>query len=579
MFFRTCLVLLFLLSSHVPFAATTHSVSISESAGGPQPSAFPSHTQLSAEAPTYTVRGTIVNSVTGEAIPGALVQLYSESQRSLLTNSDGKFLFERVPAGQVNVTAQKPGYFAPNLLPASVPRPPPTVTVGPDAPSAVLKLIPEGLIYGRISDDNGEPLEDFPVRLLSERVVNGKKTQREWREATTSEDGEFRFADLTPDVYFLFAGPSPQPEPIAAKLSLQGYPAVFYPGVPDLSSANPIEIIPGKRVEVHLALAPQPFYRVSGTVSGYPPGGVLNLQVFNAAGQPIGMNSAFEPDKGTFHTQFIPAGPCTITARAQDSKSQQTFSASRSLNVNSDLSGVHLTLLPGITIPINVRVEATHADESNESNARVVGFSRRAIAIAGAAADEQQQEVVPAQVTLSSTNGGVPQMQYGSSVAGSPARRFLALQSVEAGTYTVQISLSGTYYVQSANSGSVDLLRNDLTITPGAPVQPIDIVLRDDFALLSGAVRADGRNAPSLILLIPETSGTEPRFQPTNPDGSFNIEYLAPGNYKILAIDSADNFEYTKPDALQKYLVYARDVTLGPHQSAKIDLDVVRPGD
>jgi hypothetical protein len=532
---------------------------------------------MSAEAPTYTLRGTVVNSVTGEAIPGALVQLYSESQRSLLTGSDGRFLFERVPAGQVNVTAQKPGFFASNSLSASTPKLPPMVAVGPDAPSAVLKLVPEGLIYGRISGDNGEPLEDFPVRLLSERTVNGKKTQREWRETITSEDGEFRFADLAPDAYFLFAGPSPQPEPISAKLSPQGYPAVFYPGVPDLSSASAIEITPGKRVEAHLALVPQPFYRVSGTVSGYPSGQIINLQIFNAAGQPIGMNSAFEPDKGTFQTQFIPAGPCTITARAQDPKSQQAFSVSRSLHVNSDLSGIHLTLLPGITIPVNVRVEATHPDESNESNGPVVGFSR--LARTGTAADEPQQEVVPAQVTLSSTNGGAPQMQYGSSLVGSPGRRSLALQSVEAGTYTVQISLSGAYYVQSANSGSVDLLRNDLTITPGGSIQPIDIVLRDDFALLSGAVRADGRNAPGVVLLIPEASATEPRFHPANPDGSFNIGYLAPGNYKILAIDSTDNFEYTKPDVLQKYLFHARDITLAPNQSAKIDLDVVRPGD
>lgn len=576
MFFRTCLVLFFLLSFHVPFVATTHSVSISESAGVPQPSALPSHAQMSAEAPTYTLRGTVVNSVTGEAIPGALVQLYSESQRSLLTGSDGKFLFERVPAGQVNVTVQKPGFFASNSLPSAIPKLSPIVTVGPDAPSAVLKLVPEGLIYGRISGDNGEPLEDFPVRLLSERVVNGKKTQREWREAITGEDGEFRFADLAPDAYFLFAGPSPQQEPISAKLSPQGYPAVFYPGVPGLSSASAIEITPGKRVEVRLALASQPFYRVSGTVSGYPSGQIINLQVFNAAGQPIGMNSAFEPDKGTFQTQFIPAGPCTITARAQDPKSQQTFSVSRSLNVNADLSGVHLTLLPGITIPVNVRVEATHPDES-ESTGRVVGFSR--LARTGAAADEQQQEVVPAQITLLSRGDTAPQMQYGSSLVGSPDRRSLALQNVEAGTYTVQISPSGTYYVQSANSGSVDLLRNDLTIAPSGSVQPIDIVLRDDFALLSGAVRADGRNATGVILLLPETSATELRFQPTNPDGSFNIGYLAPGNYKILAIDSTDNFEYTKPDVLQKYLFHARDITLAPNQSAKIDLDVVRPGD
>jgi len=61
----------------------------------------------------YTLRGTVVNSVTGEAVRGALVQIYFNGQRSVLTGPDGKFQFDGLPAGQTNITvaARKPGFF------------------------------------------------------------------------------------------------------------------------------------------------------------------------------------------------------------------------------------------------------------------------------------------------------------------------------------------------------------------------------------------------------------------------------------------------------------------------------------
>src|SRR6202171_2736497 len=72
--------------------------------------------QFQTGARTHTARGTVVNSATGEPINAALVQLNGGRQRSVLTGADGKFQFEGVANGYFQITAQKPGYFAPEQL-------------------------------------------------------------------------------------------------------------------------------------------------------------------------------------------------------------------------------------------------------------------------------------------------------------------------------------------------------------------------------------------------------------------------------------------------------------------------------
>src|SRR5713101_5869519 len=62
------------------------------------------------DPPTYTLKGTVVNSVTGEPIRGALVQIYADRQRSVLTGPEGKFQIENLSRGTFGVQCRKPGY-------------------------------------------------------------------------------------------------------------------------------------------------------------------------------------------------------------------------------------------------------------------------------------------------------------------------------------------------------------------------------------------------------------------------------------------------------------------------------------
>lgn len=531
--------------------------------------------QFQAEPRTYTANGTVINSVTGEAIGGALVQISGARQLAMLTGADGKFQFEGLANGTFPLSVRKPGYFSPEEIRRAGTRPV-LVSTAEERP-VTLRLVPEGVIYGRISGDGGEPLENIPVQIVWEHTENGRKARDANRTVQTDEQGEFRVPELQQGRYFIFAGPSYWPVSFPTKISqsvARGYTGLFYPGVPDLASATPVEITPGKHTEVNLTLTSQPYYRISGSVSGYSPEMPVQLQILSASGQELGGGLNLDEARGTFRSWWFPAGPCTITAQAQDSKTNQQYFASQPLNVTSDLAGVHLTLAPGAVIPVNARVEATR--ETSRGLAAQQTFFWRG-------PKQAVNQYSPARVMLTARGRLFSQQQQYSQSATEedPA---LAIRNVPPGVYSVEVQTMGDYYVQSARSGSVDLLEQTLTVAPGDSNQPIEIVLRDDFASLEGNLTFDGRGDTATVLIIPtnqmvNAQATRLEVSATSGSRSFQIPQLAPGEYKVLAVYDPEKLEDDDPEAMGKYLSRGQHLSLAPNQKARVEMQVMRIGE
>jgi hypothetical protein len=329
---------------------------------------------------------------------------------------------------------------------------------------------------------------------------------------------------------------------------------VYYPVGSELAAAAPIAISPGKKVEINLTLSPQPFYRVSGSINGYAPNQPVNLQLRNSAGIPLPYNWRFDSASGSFRINGVPAGAYTLHADAPDSRGH-SLTASVPLTVNTDLSGLHLILLPTVTIPIRMSVTASRT---------------------GAERFWEQENYFPAYVQLVARNAGLFELRYGSQQVGERGAASLELQNVAPGTYSVEVNPNGPLYVQSATSGTVNLLESDLSVAPGSSPQPIEITLRDDVAFLSGTVSLENQPLNATILAFSEHPSIPPRIQPTYSGGNFQLPSLPPGTYKILAVDHPDRLEYANPEAVKKYLSKAREVTLSPEQSAKIDLELTK---
>ncbi len=113
----------------------------------------------------------------------------------------------------------------------------------------------------------------------------------------------------------------------------------------------------------------------------------------------------------------------------------------------------------------------------------------------------------------------------------------------------------------------------------GSPVQPIEIVMRDDFAVLSGTVWLDGRRTQGTVLVIPELAPRGAKMVFTDPTGAFQIGTLPPGEYRVLAFDRIDDLEYTNPEATRNYVSGARTVRLWPNQETTVNLELQKRGD
>src|ERR1700692_1445806 len=94
------------------------------------------------ESKSQTVSGQVVNSVTGEPIARARVQV--SAQQAGLTDHDGHFEFDNVSAEPAYAFASKPGYFAEDKA------------VPAQGQSITVQLIPEAILFGTITDPHGQ---------------------------------------------------------------------------------------------------------------------------------------------------------------------------------------------------------------------------------------------------------------------------------------------------------------------------------------------------------------------------------------------------------------------------------------
>jgi len=493
------------------------------------------------------VDGSVVNTATGEPIRGALVQGFVGKQIAVLTGADGKFHLEKVRAGQITLTANKPGYFSerdPSSLAVFSSFP-----VGPDSPPVILRLVPEGVIFGRVTDEDGEPAF-LPVKVLAFHILNGRKKIEKVFSGFSNDDGEFRVANLHPGTYYVAAGPSQssvRKKDSSGRMREMGASGEFYPGVADFAGATPIQVAAGAAVRTDISLAGQPFFEISGKVSGYPEGSFANVQLMDTSGEQLEQGYEFDAKTGAFQ-MHAPGGIYELQATAQDAAGR-SLSARRRITVQADTTGMHLALVPAIDIAVHVRLDA---------------------------ADSLAHGLPLANITLVPAEGSPGSVPVGASSEGSEGQSSVVIRNVLPGSYSADIAAMGLWYVDSARCGSTDLLRGDLVVAAGALSCTIEITMRGDVAMLEATITGD--NVPNAVslLLVPENGATRVVNVYRQPDTTFETQGLAPGRYKVLALDRIDDLEYANREAIEPLLAKAQEITLQPGKKTPFKLELIR---
>ncbi len=531
---------------------------------------------------TSTVHGTVINAVTRDPVGRALV--YSPDDRyATLTDSEGHFEFELpkavaesggfvvagIPGGLSWLMARKPGFVDDPAENRQV-----EVTPGKEI---TIPLVPEGLIIGRVTAGT-EVAAGVNVQLMRQQVQDGMPRWMPQGSERTNSNGEFRFAELLPGAYKVLTSEwmDNDPETFIPGGQRYGYPPAYYLNAADFSTAATIRLTAGQTLQADFSLVRHPYYSVKIPVVNVEQNGGLNITVSpqgqHGPGFSLGYNRGRDAIEGT-----LPNGKYLVEA---NSYGPNSASGSVSITVaGAPVEGPAMVLARGNSIPINIKEEFTstewNASGTTSSNGRTFATPRLRLLL--------NVWAEPADDFLRGKFGGNLRNPTG------PDDNSMVLENLTPGRYWLRITAQRGY-VASASMGGVDLLHEPLIVVPGATT-PIDIVMRDDNAEIEGTLRGVSSAAVSAAETLGAGVSTPPGYVyciplpdsagqflelPASPEGKFNYQMVAPGNYRVLAFKSQQrNLPFRDAQAMKPYETKGQVVRFAPGQKTSLELEVL----
>jgi len=285
--------------------------------------------QSDANQKTARVEGTIL-SLNGDPVRKATVRLQGLATQpgqpptayGETTDSAGKFLFDDVAPGRYTLSADKPGfvgarYGARSNTSAGTQL---NLTAGMDMKDLAIKMTPQGVIAGKVVDQDGDPVISVQVQAMRIAYTGGRKQLQPTSGTQTNDLGEYRLINLAPGRYFISATDNrrtiqtfAQERPGRAGTVQEGNITTYYPNGADISSAVAVDVAAGAEMRgSDIRLLQAKVYTVRGKTadaSGAPPSAFLQLMRKDTSGNlpPFlngGGSSQVRPD-GTFEFRGI----------------------------------------------------------------------------------------------------------------------------------------------------------------------------------------------------------------------------------------------------------------------------------
>jgi len=515
----------------------------------------------------FEISGRLVNSVTGEAIRGATMQLAPVTERSQTQHvdsaSDGSFAFRSLPAAKYSLSALAQGY-------------PPQffeqhgqfntgVVTGPDKTSTglIFRLNPEGAISGKVLDEHNEPVRTAQILLFEKSNDTGRRLIERRSQAQTNDLGEYHLTHLREGTYYLALAAQPwyrrylapmmrsvgtgQPKAEMDPALDVAFPVTYYPGTTDADGAGALIVHPGDRLTADFDLTPVQSLHLTiptGTSEGGPPMQPnFRERVF---GEPWGF---VQPNivwgQGEIQVSGIAPGDYEVnfSQRGNRRPDGMDFSGpgersvkTQQLNLQSDgeldpSSGVDLESIHG-----TIKFEGASPPNNSFIQLRDLNTGR----LFGARAD---------------------------------AKGEFQLQPRHAGRYVMALANAPGYAIQSISATGARVSGRTIEFT-GTQAAELTVKASQGVGTINGTVmNGDKPLSGALVMLVPPDVADNIslfRRDQSDSDGTFILNDVVPGSYTAVAIQNGWDLEWASPEALRPYLAKGTRVEITGKQALDI---------
>ena len=525
----------------------------------------------------YRIAGRVVNAITDEPVRRAVVAVLAEADSrtiaSVVSDNEGHFALEGLPAAKYQLTASKRGFrtaFYDEHEEYNS-----AIVTGPDqeTENLIFRLVPVSSIHGVVTADGGDPVEGAEVMLfLKPQGHNPEERITEAGSAMTDDTGAYEFGNLAAGEYLLAVKAEPwyalhmhtagrgssRPSDGGAGDALDvAYPITYFDSTSDESAAKPIFLAGGYREQANISLHAVPAIHIAVEAPRAPDGStgaampMLRQSIFGAKALYENAGPVVDPQQQT--VEFGGMAPGHYEIQQGDPPRIAELDANSSQLIDPSLGTPTFTIsgtlrdASGAEVPDTLVLSFNPLDSTQHRDQLLTTCIRGGFSF---------PVVLPGTWELRAL---------------SPARQ-LPIASMTVGNRT--------------HSGNLLTVRDhplNVTVTVSQPETRIQGFAWKDRvpgnaqrASTSSLARKDGKGfAGAMVVLVPQNPGANmDRFRrdQSDSDGSFSLRDVAPGPYTVVAIEDGWGLDWARPEVIGRFLPRGIAVTITEQSGKSVSL-------
>jgi hypothetical protein len=497
----------------------------------------------------FRIAGRIVNSLTGEPIPRATIAALAEQDNHtvglVLSDADGRFSIEHLPAAKYPLTASKRG-FRTALYDEHEDFNTAIVTgEGQDTEHLQFQLAPAAILRGVITGDGGDPVAGANVMLFKSPDASHPSERVTQVDGASSDDtGAYEFSNLSAGEYFVAVKADPwyamhgranrNPDDTGTTLDV-AYPITFFDSTIDQASAAPISLAEGSREEANISLhaVPALHLRLPRSFRRGAPPVELRETVFGNQIQSRGADMV-AMQQGTIEVTGIAPGHYQLTHG--DPPRTMELDAASDLEIDAN-AGTQAVTVEGA---LRTSSGAAVAEDANVVLEAAEGAGRATLSTIAHKGQFQLDAVLPGRWNLSVYVGGSGQ----------------------------------SLPVMSIGNGARAIAGDQISVVDQPLI--ISVTVSREQNRVRGFARMNGKPASGvMIFLVPRQPAAYQalvRRDQSDSDGSFALRDVPQGQYTVIAVEEGWKLDWRRRESIARYLPGGIAVTVNDRSEAVVQL-------